>query len=53
MKIWSEIKNREDLQTLFREVKPMTPENVKKGYKLNFLRTKVEAVPLKMREDKK
>jgi len=30
MEIWSEIKNREDLQSLFREVKPMTPENVKK-----------------------
>ena len=30
MEIWLEIKNREDLQSLFREVKPMTPENVKK-----------------------
>jgi len=30
IEIWSEIKNREDLQSLFREVKPMTPENVKK-----------------------
>ena len=30
MAIWLEIKNREDLQSLFREVKPMTPENVKK-----------------------
>jgi transcriptional regulator with XRE-family HTH domain len=30
MEIWSAIKNREDLQSLFREVKPMTPENVKK-----------------------
>jgi len=30
MGIWLEIKNREDLQSLFREVKPMTPENVKK-----------------------
>jgi len=30
MEIWAEIKNREDLQSLFREVKPMTPENVKK-----------------------
>jgi len=30
MGIWLEIKNREDLQSLFREVKPMTPDNVKK-----------------------
>jgi len=30
MEIWLAIKNRKDLQSLFKEVKPMTTENVKK-----------------------
>jgi transcriptional regulator with XRE-family HTH domain len=30
MEIWLTIKNRQDLQSLFKEVKPMTPDNVKK-----------------------
>ena len=30
MEFWSEMKKREDLQLLFKQVKPMTPEGVKK-----------------------
>jgi len=30
MEIWLAIKNRKDLQSLFKEVKPMTTDNVKK-----------------------
>jgi len=30
LEFWSEMKKREDLQLLFKQVKPMTPEGVKK-----------------------
>jgi len=30
LEFWSEMKKREDLQILFKQVKPMTPEGVKK-----------------------